>query len=189
MDEATLQALARRAQAGEPEAFAELYRHFYRRVFGLCRRLLGSAQAAEDAGAEVFLRVQRAMSSFDTRLSFSGWLLSIASHYCLDQLRDRRVEQRVFDSRAPVWTEPATPAPSPLTGLLAAERSRAVRAALQTLPERTRLVVVLRYHGEFSYDQIAAALGLNRNHVATLLWRAKKELRRSLLALSREPKP
>jgi RNA polymerase sigma-70 factor (ECF subfamily) len=188
MDEATLQAVARRAQAGEPQAFAELYRHFYRRVFGLCRRLLGSAQAAEDAGAEVFLRAQRAMSTYDSRLSFSGWLLSIASHYCLDQLRDRRVEQRVFDSRAAEWNEPATAAPSPLAELLAAERSAAVRAALEALPERTRLVVALRYHGELSYDQIAAALGLNRNHVATLLWRAKKELQRSLLVLSRERK-
>jgi RNA polymerase sigma-70 factor (ECF subfamily) len=189
MDEATLQAVARRAQAGEPEASAELYRHFYRRVFGLCRRLLGSAQAAEDASAEVFLRVQRAMSTYDTRLSFSGWLLSIASHYCLDQLRDRRAEQRVFESHAAERDEPAAPAPSPLAELLATERSAAVRAALEALPERTRLVVALRYHGGFSYDQIAAALGLNRNHVATLLWRAKKELQRSLLALSRELKP
>jgi RNA polymerase sigma-70 factor (ECF subfamily) len=188
MDEATLQAVAQRAQAGEAEAFADLYRRLYRRVFGLCRRLLGSVEAAEDASAEVFLRAQRAISGYDARHSFSGWLMSIASHYCLDQLRHRRAEQRVLDPREVNGNEPAA-APSPLTELLAAEREAAVRAALAALPERARRVVALRYHNALSYDEIAAALGLNRNQVAIVLWRAKKELYQSLQSQSREPRP
>ena len=56
----------------------------------------------------------------------------------------------------------------------------AVRAAVAALPERLRLPLVLRYYSELSYDQIAAELDLNRNTVATLILRAKKELRRAL---------
>jgi RNA polymerase sigma-70 factor, ECF subfamily len=95
MDDAVTQAVLERARAGEAQAFAELYRRFHRRVFGLCRHLLGSAQAAEDAASEVFLRAQRSMSAYDSALPFQSWLFSIAANYCTDLLRRRGVEQRV----------------------------------------------------------------------------------------------
>lgn len=180
MDEATLETLLRQAQAGDTAALGELYRNFHRRVLGLCRYLLGSAAAAEDAASEVFLRMQQAMSTYDTTLPFARWLLAIASHYCVDQLRRRRVEQRLFASEEIEGREPETPSVSPLGEALAGEQRAAVRAAVAGLPERLRLPLVLRYYSELSYDQIAAELDLNRNTVATLILRAKKELRRAL---------
>ncbi len=189
MDEARMEQVLRRANAGEAEAFAELYGRFSRRVFGLCRHLLGSPEEAEDATSEVFLRAQKAMSSYDRALPLPQWLLSIASHYCLDQLRRRRLERRVF---AVEEGEPAAAlalSPSPLTQLLTAERKAALSAALLALPERYRLVLVLRYENELAYDQIAGALGLTRNHVATLIFRAKKELRRALEPAQKEQTP
>jgi RNA polymerase sigma-70 factor (ECF subfamily) len=189
MDEDTLRVVVRKAQAGETEAFAELYRHFFRRVLGLCRRLLGSREAAEDAANEVFLKAQRAMGSYNNTLSFSSWLLSIASHHCLDQLRRRRTEQRVFQQDPEEWDAPQTAAASPLAELLAAEQKAVVRAALDELPEQARVVLVLRYESGFSYDQIAAELGLSRNHVAILIFRAKKRLRSALEPVWKERRP
>jgi len=190
MDQARMAEVLRRARAGEAEAFAELYRHFFRRVFGLCRHLLGSAEAAKDATSEVFLRVQQAMGSYDNTLAFPRWLLSIASHYCLDQLRRRRVERRVFEEpEAEHEAREATAlaaGPSPLGELLAAEQRAAVRAAVARLSERYRVALALRYDSELSYDEIASALGLSRNHVATLIFRAKQELRRALEPFRKE---
>lgn len=185
MDEATQEAVLRRARAGEAGAFGELYRSYSRRVFGLCRHLLGSAEAAEDATSEVFLRAQRAMKSYDSALPFPRWLLSIASHYCVDQLRRRRVETRLFAPEDEGALEPAGPT-SALAALISGEERATVRAAIQVLPDRYRLPLVLRYYSEMSYDQIASALSLSRNHVATLLFRAKQELRRSLAAAVKE---
>lgn len=187
MDEATLQAALRQARAGEAEAFAALYKNYSRRVFGLCRHLLGSTEAAEDATNEVFLRAQRAMSSYDSALPFPRWLLSIASHYCVDQLRRRRLERRLFEPEVGEEQEPAGKQPSPLAAVLAGEDRAHVRAALDGLPERYRLPLVLRYYSELSYDQIAATLGLSRNQVATLLFRGKAELRRALEPARKEP--
>lgn len=187
MDEATLEAVLRRARAGEAEAFAAIYQAFSRRVFGLCRYLLGSPEAAEDATHEVFLRAQRAVSSYDTALPFPRWLLSIASHYCVDQLRRRRLERQLFQPEAGEELELPGKLPSPLAAVLADEERGRVRAALGALPDRYRLPLVLRFYSELSYDQIAATLGLSRNHVATLLFRAKQELRRTLKPAVREP--
>lgn len=180
MDESALQPLLAQARGGDAEAFGELYRLFARRVFGLCRHLLVSHEAAEDATSEVFLRAQRAMKTYDSALPFPRWLFSIAGHHCVDQLRRRRVERRLFEVPEEDAPEVAAGTESPLAEFLGGERRDAVRAAIAALPERYRLPLVLRYFSDMSYDQIAGALGLNRNHVATLIFRAKKELRQAL---------
>jgi RNA polymerase sigma-70 factor (ECF subfamily) len=91
-----------RARRGEREGFAELYQEFGRRVLGLCRHLLGSPEVAEDARSDVFLRLPRAIDRYDPALPFDRWLLSVTSHHCLDVLRRRRLESRLF---AAEWDE------------------------------------------------------------------------------------
>jgi RNA polymerase sigma-70 factor (ECF subfamily) len=68
--------------------------------------------------------------------------------------------------------------------LLAEEGQDRVRAGLAQLPDRYRVVLVLRYYGELGYEEIAAQLGLTRNHVAILIFRGKQALRRLLADLS-----
>lgn len=178
-----------RACRGDDEAFSKLYRQYRRRVFGLCLYMLGSREPAEDATSEVFLKARKAMTSYDSALPFDRWLLSIASHYCIDQLRRRRVEGRLFRPSVAEAPEPPGPALSPLAQLVSAEERDLVRDCISRLPEHYRLPVLLRYYSELSYDQIGAALRLSRNNVATLLFRAKKDLRRQLAATQQEVKP
>lgn len=186
MEESRLEALLPRARAGDAAALAELYRLFSRRVFGLCRHLLGSGEAAEDATSEVFLRAQRAMSSYDSALPFPRWLLSIAANHCVDLLRRRRVEMRLFAPGEAELPEPPGSGPSPLGVLLVEEQRAAVRSAVAALPERCRAPLVLRYYADLSYEEIGVALQLPRSQVATLIFRAKKELRRVLASAGKE---
>ena len=111
MDEATLKVLVQRADANDAGALADLYREFRPRVFGLCRYMLGSREEAEDATSEIFARLQRAMKSYDASLPFPRWLLSITGHYCVDLLRKRRLEQRVFASTSPDCLSAPPPPP------------------------------------------------------------------------------
>jgi RNA polymerase sigma-70 factor (ECF subfamily) len=164
-------------------AFADLYRTHYARVYGLCARLLGSAERAEDATQEAFLRAQRELSRYDETKPFVGWILGIASNLCIDSLRRRRKERQLFgaeaDERSAALADDDVGA---LDALLAAERARDVNAAIAALPERYRLPLVLAYYRDASYDEIAAGLGLTRTHVGALLCRAKQQLRRALAA-------
>jgi RNA polymerase sigma-70 factor (ECF subfamily) len=188
VDDTTLSALVKRAGAADKEALAALYRHFHRRVFGLCRYLLGSETEAEDAASDVFIRLPRAMNSYDTSLPFPRWLMSVTTHHCLDLLRKRKVESRLFDPAEADAPEPVSARPSPLQEVLTAESRDKVRRAVAALPERYRLPLTLRYYNEMSYDEIAATLELTRAHVATLIFRAKKELRQALAQPSSNPK-
>ncbi len=160
--------------------FADVYKSHYRRIFSLCRYLLNSFDAAEDAAHEVFLRAQRKLATYDPSLPFSSWLSGIASHYCIDLLRRRTTEKRIFDLDSSDAAEVRTGGPSPLGEMIAAERGHDVRNALSQLPEKYRVPLVLAYYNEMSYDEIAATLGLGRNHVATLIFRGKQQLRQKL---------
>jgi RNA polymerase sigma-70 factor (ECF subfamily) len=167
----------------DAEQYACLYREFHPRVLRLCHYLLGSREEAEDAASEVFARLPRALRTYDRSQPFWGWLSMVVRHYCVDLLRRRKAEQRLFEpegSRQHLTWEPATPGWSPLEQLVAQETREAVRNAVVRLPERYRAPLMLQYYSDLSYSEIAERLGLTRGNVAVLVFRAKKQLRRNL---------
>ncbi len=185
MDETHLETALKQAQLGNAVAFGEVYGEFSSRVFGLCRKMLGSRAAAEDATSEVFERAYSALDQYDRGRPFDRWILTIASRHCLNRLRRERLELRLFHTEPVEIPAPAAVA-SPLVALETREQRRALLAAIDALPESYRLPLVLKYYGDLSYDEIAKELGTTRNNVAVLLHRAKRELRSSLGASGKD---
>lgn len=182
MEELDLESVIERARGHDAEALGEIYRRFARRVFGLCRYMLESPESAEDATSDVFLKLQRSIESYDGSIPFPRWLLRVAANQCIDALRRRQRGRqliREMDER-PSGMEAVTDEPSPLGALLSAEERVHVQDTVARLPVNYRLPLVLRYYSELSYDEIAQQLGLDRNHVATLIFRGKQEMRRRL---------
>lgn len=180
MDDDAIREQVERARDGDSEAFAALFRHYRGDVGRLATRLLGSPDEADDAISEVFLRARKALDGYDASRPFRPWLLSIASHWCVDRLRRRSTERRLF-SGGEIDTEGlASSGPSPLERRLTAEARREVLDAIDALPQRYRAPLALRYYAELDYDAIAEALDVSRGQVATLLFRAKRKLRDDL---------
>jgi len=182
MEGPDLESVIARAQGHDAEALGEIYRLYFRRVSGLCRYMLDSRESAEDATSEVFLKLQRSIESYDGSIPFPRWLLRVAGNQCIDALRRRKRGRQVIvevEDRVAV-IEAASSEPSPLGAVLSAEERAQVRDAIVRLPENYRVPLVLRYYSELSYDEIAQQLGLQRNYVAALIFRAKQELRRKL---------
>lgn len=168
-----------RAGSGLNIDFDALYRDSYPRVFGLCLRLLGRRPQAEDATQEVFVRAYRALDSYDPSQPFEPWVLGIAGNHCVDLIRRRYREQGLFDEEAADGAEPDG-APAALDLLIEAEQGEALRRALDALPDKFRVPLVLAYYNNWGYDRIAAELGITRNHVGVLLLRARRRLREAL---------
>jgi RNA polymerase sigma-70 factor (ECF subfamily) len=160
--------------------FAELYTAHYRQVRSLCRQLLGSAERAEDAAQEAFVRAYRSFASYDRGQAFGGWIMSIARNHCLDLIRRRGTEAALFGSEAEETADVEAADVDGLGTLLTAERAQAVNAAVAQLPERYRVPLALAYYADSSYDEIAAELGITRTHVGVLLCRGKQLLRKAL---------
>jgi RNA polymerase sigma-70 factor, ECF subfamily len=186
MDTLELEAVVKRARAGDDAAMAEIHRRLFRRVLGLCWHMLRSREDAEDSCSEVFMRLPRVISSFDGSIPFERWLFSIAGHQCIDGLRRRTREQRLFTDDDVEPLPVAISAASPENELVRQERRDAVRDAIAHLPAKFRIPLTLRYYGELSYDEIAEQLHMKRSHVATLIFRAKQELRQSLVEHAEE---
>jgi RNA polymerase sigma-70 factor (ECF subfamily) len=166
--------------------FEAEYRSCYGRVFGLCLQLLGRTMQAEDAAQEVFERAYRARARYDAAQPFAAWVLGIARNHCIDLLRRRRTGEPHFGIEVDELAASQSESTQAIDVLVDAERSADLRAALAALPEKYRLPVVLAYYNEASYDEIAASLGITRNHVGVLLLRAKQALRRALTTSKKE---
>jgi RNA polymerase sigma-70 factor, ECF subfamily len=182
MEGMDLESVIECARGHNGEALGEIYRRYARRVFGLCRYMLDSRESAEDATSEVFLKLQRSIESYDRSIPFPRWLLRIAGNQCIDALRRRRRGRRAIvevEDGAAVIEAPSSE-PSPLGVVISKEERARVRDVIARLPDNYRVPLVLRYYGELSYDEIAQQLDLEKNYVAALIFRAKKELRRRL---------
>jgi RNA polymerase sigma-70 factor (ECF subfamily) len=182
MEGLDLESVIERARGHDAEALGEIHHRYVRRVFGLCHYMLDSRENAEDATSEIFLKLQRLIESYDGSIPFPRWLLRVAGNQCIDVLRRRRRERKVMveveDGAAVI--EATSSEPSPLgTVIRMAERAQ-LQAAIARLPENYRVPLVLRYYSELTYNEIGQQLGLQRNNVAALIFRAKQELRRKL---------
>ena len=182
MEGPDLESVIERAQGHDAEALGEIYRLYVRRVFGLCRYMLDSRESAEDATSEVFLKLQRSIESYDGSIPFARWLLRVAGNQCIDALRRRKRGRQVIveGEEGVAVIEAASSEPSPLGAVLSRKKGRRCGTPLHVCRRTIALPLVLRYYGELSYDEIAQQLGLQRNYVAALIFRAKQELRRKL---------
>jgi len=187
MEALDLESVIERARGHDAEALSEIYRRHVRRIFGLCRYMLDSRESAEDATSEVFLKLQRSIDSYDGSIPFPKWLLRVAGNQCIDALRSRQRGRQVIvevEDGASV-IEATSSEPSPLGAVISTEERAQVRDAIARLPQNYRVPLVLRYYSELSYDDIAQQLGLERNYVAALIFRAKQELRRRMAPRSK----
>ncbi len=169
----------RQAIAGDAEAFVQLIEIYQRSVYNLCYRMLGNAEDAEDASQETFFRAFRSLRKYDQQRSFATWLLAIAAHYCIDQIRKRKMT--VFSLEDLPIVEFADHEPLPEVTISRREDQQRVQQLLKTLAETDRAAVILYYWYDFSYEEIAQSLSLTVSAVKSRLHRARRALAESWL--------
>ncbi len=179
MGDAGLADTIAKARAGDAEAWGEIYRQHAAAIFRFCRRTMPTREDAEDATTEIFLKVQEKLGQYDAQRPFGAWLYKVAANHCWDLLRRRKIRQDLETEG--VETMPLEhPDPSQLDQLITERSGAEVRKALDRLPQRARMALVLRYYSDMSYDEIADTLGVRRAFVGVLLLRARHQLRDAL---------
>ncbi|GAC1423893.1 MAG: hypothetical protein PVS3B3_13590 [Ktedonobacteraceae bacterium] len=162
---------------GDQNVFAVLVERYKDAVQNLSYRMLGNTTEAEDVTQEAFVRAYTQLATYKPAHKFSTWLLSIASHLSIDQLRRRRfLALPLEDVPFLEWIVDA--GISPEQSALRGEQHDEVQTYLQRLPGKYRAVIVLRYWHDFSYDEIANALNLTPALVKARLHRARELLAR-----------
>jgi RNA polymerase sigma-70 factor (ECF subfamily) len=168
-----------RLQAGDQAALGELLRRNASRVLTLAYRYYGDRALAEDAVQETFLKLYQARDRYRPDAPFGSYLLRIATNVCLSQLRRKRPRSLDAgdgeDDRGDDPPDRAAAAPG--SALLEAELSERVRDAVQQLPERQRVAILLNKFEGLDYQEVADQLELTVPATKSLLHRARMTLK------------
>ncbi len=171
------------ALQGDQQAFAQLVHAYQNPVYNLCFRMLGTASEAEDAAQETFVRVYVNLKTYDPLRKLSSWILTVASHHCIDRLRRKRLDLIPLEDLLP-WQPLAPESASPEQVVVQKESRDQVHHLMQSLNVDDRLVVALRYWQDLSYVEIADITGTTESAVKSRLHRARSALARQLLGHS-----
>ena len=187
MDPEQLRAAIASAQAGEAEGYQALLDGYGSRLFGYFIRATGNGQDAEDMLSELMLKLVRRLGSYDHRGRFEPWLFRIAANMVRDRIRRRKARPiRVslsFESPggATVADGLAGQAKPVEAGLLAEELSAELQAALGRLDVATREMVLLRYFGEMSFEELAKMFECPIGTVLARVHRGLRTLRQMMV--------
>lgn len=179
-DSEPLDDLLRRVAHRDERAFADVYRRTSPRLFGLCLRVLGDRDDAEEALQECFVIVWKRASSFDPRLSAaSTWLVAVARNKAIDRLRLR---PRAHGAVEPDWDAIPGSAPDPADAAGDHEAYRRLRACLDELDHRQRHCVRDAFFGGFTYAELADRVKVPLGTVKGWIRRALRQLRACMTA-------
>ncbi len=181
---ATPDSLIEQCLSGDQAAWEIIVRQNWRKVFNVAYKFVGRHDEAEDLTQDIFLKIFKALNTFDRRANFQTWIISISRNLCIDHYRSVRKERQTIARE--VDTNDLQPASRDLTPYAAAEHQdlrEQLKQALETLPLTLRTAVVLRDLQELSYQEIAERLALPEGTVKSRINRGRLELGRQLKRL------
>jgi RNA polymerase sigma-70 factor (ECF subfamily) len=161
-----------------PDVLTSIYVTHYPQVLQVCRRFFRQPEDAEDAAAEVFLKLHTVLEKKDEEHPFRPWVCQVAGRHCIDKLRRQKLEKFSIVDGIDLCVVPDVSTPSPLSQVLHKEAKRQVREQLNRLPNYYRVPLMLRYYRRMSYSEIASTLNRRLPAVKTIIFRAKNRLRR-----------
>ncbi|NOX89571.1 MAG: sigma-70 family RNA polymerase sigma factor [Calditrichaeota bacterium] len=177
--------LVRKAKAGDGKAYDALMQMYRDVVFSIVYRMVHNKQEAEDLTQETFIKAYNSINSFNEEYAFSTWLFKIATNHCIDFFRKRKLvtysmDQPIQYKDEEIKQEYPDYEPTIDTEMVASEKSIIIRQAINKLPEKYRVAIILRHHEEKSYEEIAAILDLPLGTVKARIFRAREMLKKLL---------
>jgi RNA polymerase sigma-70 factor, ECF subfamily len=163
-----------------PDVLGSIYTDHYQHVLRVCRRFFRRPEDAEDAAAEVFLKLYRVLHQRDETMPFRPWVSQVAGRHCIDKLRQRKCERSSSLEEIDVSDFADRSTPSPLSEILRKDEQRQVREHLTRLPEKYKVPLMMLYYKRMSYSEIAGTLNTRLPAIRMIIFRAKDFLRRNL---------
>jgi len=181
---ATPDTLIEQCLAGDQVAWETIVRQNWRKVFNVAYKFVGKHDEAEDLTQDIFLKIFKALNTFDRRANFQTWIVSISRNLCIDHYRSVRKERQTVARDVDMSDlQPASAERGPYAAAEHQDLRALLRVALETLPSTLRTAVVLRDLQELSYQEIADKLRLPEGTVKSRINRGRIELAHQLRRL------
>jgi len=175
-----IEGLVRRTLAGDTAAFERIVTRYERRVMTLCLRLLRTVDDAQDATQEVFLRAFKYLHRLDLQKPIEPWLMRMTVNACRDIARKKQRRHQTF-SESPVGdTDPKDESKDPYAGFAWEQQRQMLWRALDELPEKEKMAVVLRDVEGFTTSEVAEILGSSEGTVRSQICRGRLRLKEAM---------
>lgn len=174
--------ILKRFKNGDTSAFEEIVLKYQDRVYNLCRHMLGSAQDAEDAAQDTFVKAYQKLKVFKPDASLYTWIYRIAVNTCLDY-KKRPFFESLFkkaDEGEEFVEEPLSDWRSPARLYESKQIGVAIHKSIKKLPSKLRTAIVLKEVEGLSYEEIADIIEVSIGTVKSRISRARDELKKSL---------
>ena len=166
-------------QNGDEKAFVQIVESYKNRVMSIAYRYLQNKEAAEDLAQEVFIKIYNARESYRAQSKLFTWIYRITVNTCLNELRSKKDDRELFDTyQIADWN-----GESPGDSLEIARLEERIKKALEALPERQRMAVILQKYEGHSYEEIGRLMNCSKEAVDSLIQRAKITLKQELIDL------
>lgn len=177
--------LIKLAKVGDSKAYDALLIKYKNSVYNIVYRMVRDKQEAEDLTQEAFIKAFNSLLSFNEEYAFSTWLYKIATNNCIDFFRKRKLQTYSLDKpiqykNSELQQEYPDPDLNPEKTIIAQERSQIIREAIDSLPEKYHVAIVLRHQDEKSYEEISEILDLPLGTVKARIFRAREMLNKLL---------
>jgi RNA polymerase sigma-70 factor (ECF subfamily) len=166
--------LLQRIKTGDAQAFERIVKTYFEPAWRVAVRILRNEAEAEDVAQGVFLKIWQNPPELKPGASFRAWILRVASNGAIDQLRKKRP---VPVAELPEQVDGAVSAEQ---ALQAGEAASQVQVALEELPERQRLALILTYYEGLANKEAADVLGVSVDALESLLSRARRGLKANM---------
>jgi len=181
---ATPDSLIEQCLSGDQAAWETIVRQNWRKVFNVAYKFVGKHDEAEDLTQDIFLKIFKALGTFDRRANFQTWIISISRNLCIDHYRSVRKERQTIARDVDAGDlQPASAERGPHAVAEHQDLRAMLRQALEMLPSTLRTAVVLRDLQELSYQEIADRLALPEGTVKSRINRGRIELAHQLRRL------
>lgn len=189
-DPNSISSIIERCLAGESDAWEEIVRGHNRRIYNICYRFTGSPDDAEDVTQEVFIKIYRTLSSYDSaKGAFTTWITTVTRNLLVDNYRRNKMERLSDSMDAPTGSDEdgltlgeqiADVGPSQDEQMQTLQTQKMVQQALLKVSPDLREALILRDLHDMDYRQIAAALRVPEGTVKSRINRGRTELARIL---------
>lgn len=172
--------------SGDGRAYEKLVENYQNLVFGIVLRLVGNKTDAEDLVQEIFVKIYRYLDRYNGEFAFATWIIKIATNHSIDFLRKNKLKTTPLDlspgeqdDKKAVYQIASSVLP-PDKELMRKEQKVIIERAINELPEKYRVIIILRHSEEKNYEEIAQLLNIPIGTVKARLFRAREMLNKSL---------
>ena len=174
--------LVSRCIDGDSSAFEEIVIRYKKLVYSVVYKMISDKEEVNDVSQEVFIRLYKSLHKYNPEYKMSTWIVKITSNLCLDTLRKKKQDTVTLDDAIGVSSDIDTPEQT----LIKNQRSQLINKAINELPEKYRILIILFHNNGMSYEEMTKVLNEPMSIIKNRLYRARLMLKEKLDSARKE---